>query len=278
MQKRQKMSQMTNPLPHIPYGNFLLSIDKIGLRIGSQYFNKEAARAFQRGNITILFHGNAAQINIHAEFEPYIKNIGKRCLDAISHLVCLNVFNKSFKKIFLEQYRYFLPFITFDDSMCVLLIQCFFTLVEFEVAFDFYDFEPFVKPNITEHPGFGTYKGTFYSTDWNQPRRDIQGRKLSKGHQQSFIAIYNRGKRIKVKRRITRFEMRYHGKYKKYLPMVLLIGTTEDAYKLLLPSARKILRKLVNINDIEFTQFWLDCTPNILELFIKYILLGKVIT
>lgn len=86
---------------NIQYGGVLFTIDKIGLQIDGHYLNMEKARDWVKDMpITIMFYGNVSQINIHAEFQPLEKHLGKKCLNAILILLFNGVFNSEFNILF----------------------------------------------------------------------------------------------------------------------------------------------------------------------------------
>ncbi|ULQ60391.1 hypothetical protein K7I13_03530 [Brucepastera parasyntrophica] len=246
----------TTDTTQIPNGNSQLVIDKIGLRIKTEYLNKDTVKDWQKGRITILTHGETAQINIHPEFEPWEKNLGWKCLDAVLVLLHTQAFTRRFSFCVYTMYKTLYPYLLRNDMFISYFLSNFMSLAEFELAFDFYDYPLLISPSNTEHHDFKNYKGTFYSLDGKVTRRKRNGKMLSKGNQQSAVIIYDRGKKLGSDRKCTRFEVRYQGKYRKYLSINMLEGTAEKAFSLLKPSFPKIIGKLISPESIVLTDYW----------------------
>jgi hypothetical protein len=254
----------------VPHGGSLFTIDKIGLRIDTAHLNKEKAKWWFKGNlVNILIYGNTTQISIHAEFEPWEKHLGKRCLDAILKLTFSGVFNLSFMTLFYPMLRSFIPYIILNNSYSFILLSNFFTISEWEWAFDFLDFYPFLSINTDKNNSKSLFKhkdgNTLYSRDYKETRRtkNENGQEYSelKGVQKSFLSNYNKGKLIKSERPIYRTEIRQQGKHKKDLTIELLDGTAEDAFSRMLPKLKKNISKVIEPDTMVLSDYWESNTP-----------------
>jgi hypothetical protein len=253
----------------IPFGGTLFTIDKIGLRIETKYLNKTNIKPWLKGNcINIMMFGNIAQINVHAEFEPFQKHSGKRCLDAILVLIINGVFNTQFSIIFYKMFFNLFPFIVFDKSFSVFLLSNFFTLSEWEWAIDFLDIYPFssIKTDLNNPKSLRKKETTFYSKDWKKTRRTKKENGLEysevKGVQKSFLSSYDKGKKIESERPIFRTEIRQQGKHRKDLTLKLLDGTAEEAFSNALPILKKNINKIIEKDTFSLDGYWKSNTPD----------------
>ena len=252
----------------VPFGGEKLVIDKIGLRIPTNCFNKIVTKGYQYGVITILHFGNVSQINIHPEFLPFRTNHARRCLDAIILLLLNKVFSLEFSLTLTSLINRFSWFLIFNDNFVVIFLEQFFQLVEIENAFDFYDITLFENANI--FPGFRGYKNTLYSLDGKTTRRNRNGTMVSKGHQQSTVAVYNRGLKTGSSRLITRLEIREQGKHKKHLAMNMLNGNTKKVYENLKPTMKKTVDKKSIIN-LPINPHWINRNQGQFSDFLNYL-------
>ena len=249
----------------VPKGGFVFMIDKIGLRINSNYLRKENLGPWKTNNfITILTYGYTAQINIHAEFEPKTKHLGRKCLNAVLILINAGVFKSSFSIQFMAVLNCLFPFIYFFDFLAVFMLKKYFELVEWEWAFDFLDYSPYanIETDNINPKSLLKHKNSYYSKDskcYRRLRKNKDGKNvlLSKGKQKSFlIGGYERSSKIKSERPIYRTELRQQGRYKNDLSMNLLEGTHDDAFEKAMPSLKRTLNKVVDINLLELSDYW----------------------
>jgi len=250
-------------------GEVIFTVDKIGLRIETIYLNQQMLEPWKRGNvITILTFGETSQVNVHAEFEPWEKNLGKKCFDAICLLVFNGVFKNNFTIPFINFCKYMAPFILFDKTWYSLLLGLFFKVVEWEWAWDFFDnpLLSYIDTSNENKKAFRRYINSNYSKDGKVKRRtkERNGKpiELSKGRQQSLVNIYDRGKKIESDRLVERVEIRQQGKYKKDLTMDLLAGTKEEALSKSLVAIKKSVNKVIHKDALRHTDFWEQNVPS----------------
>jgi hypothetical protein len=140
-----------------------------------------------------------------------------------------------------------------------MVLEHFFTLGEWETAFDFYEI-PLVE---TYNPNdFKVYQGTLYSLDGRVKRRIVEGKSVSKGKQKSAICIYNRSERLHENRPCTRFEIRHQGYNSRDLSFDLLDGDIFQAFEKLLPSLSFLLQRQIPPTSLVFTAFWKENAPD----------------
>ena len=252
----------------VPRGGTLFTIDKIGLRIETKYLNKANIKPWFKGRyINIIIYGNIAQINIHAEFEPNQKHLGRRCLDAILVLLYNGVFNYNFICMFYTAMSNMYPYLLCDNSISIILLSLFFTISEWEWAIDFLDYFPFssVKTDKDDPKSILNYKNTFYSKDGKKLLRtkEENGQTYSelKGVQKSLFCGYDKAKKIESERPIFRTEIRQQGKHKRDLSVELLDGTAEEAFTKELPILKKKINKVMEPNTLELSDHWKKNTP-----------------
>jgi hypothetical protein len=158
----------------IPKGGFAFMVDKIGLRINSGYLCKENLEPWKTNNfITILTYGETAQINIHAEFEPLTKHLGKKCFNAICLLILAGVFQPVFVAFFMALLNHLSPLICFFDPLTVCVLGPLFGVGEWEWACDFLDYNPYkhIETDKANPKTLKKYQGSFYSRDDKTKRR-----------------------------------------------------------------------------------------------------------
>ncbi|MCL2244200.1 MAG: hypothetical protein FWC03_07000 [Treponema sp.] len=252
----------------VPVGGTLFTIDKIGLQFPSNYLNKSNLKPWKKGNcITILTHGEIAQINIHAEFEPQEEHLGKRCLDAILLLILNDVFTYNFVYQFYIMLNFTYSFIFFDKSYSVMLLSCFFSVVEWEWAIDFLDYPLYsnIDISIENKKSLKKVKNSHYSRDDIQKKRlrERNGKmvKLSKGRQKSLYINYPCNSKIGIDRIVDRVEIRQQGKYKKDLSNELLIGNKEQALEKSAPKIKRAIKKIIHDDAFIFSDKWKDNLP-----------------
>jgi len=252
----------------IPKGGTLFTIDKIALSVDTCNIILDNYLPWKKDNfITILLFGKITHILIHAEFEPWEKNIGKRCFDAILVLLANNVFQPFFTLAFINTCSSMFPFFLYDKSWCHLILSFFFKLVEWEWAIDFLDKKPFSFIDTSkENPlGFRKYKNTSYSKDGGKKYRTVEKngeiKKEVKGVQKSLVDIYNRAKKIEIDRNVTRMEIRQQGKHKEDLYYDLLNGSKETAFNKILPIIKKKIKKVVGKDSLILSKHWEENPP-----------------
>jgi hypothetical protein len=152
-------------------------------------------------------------------------------------------------------------------DLSILALQPFFKVVEWEWAWDFLDnpLYSFLDVDKTRSDNFRHYMNSSYSKDGEVKRRmkEVNGKQvnLSKGRQQSFAIIYDKGKKIENDREITRLELRQQGKHKKDLSFDLLAGDKEDSLAKAIPTLKKSLKKVIHQNALQLTDYWLENAP-----------------
>ena len=264
------MNELSNNMyKNIPFGGYLFTIDKIGLRLPTYYINHIKAKGWLKDMpVTIIFYGNVSQINIHAEFQPLEKHLGKKCLNAILILLFNGVFNSEFNLLFNRTFRLFFPYILFSDSLVVLLLSRLFKIIEWENAIDFLDISPFtfIKIDENNNKSFRKFYDTIYSKDCKKTRRiTIENNKKYielKGVQKSLICGYDKGKKIQSERQIYRLEIKFQGKYQKYLIMNYLNGTAEEAFIKMLPILKTLIIKIIEPDALLLNEYWMSNTPD----------------
>jgi len=252
-----------NTNDNVKYGGSIFSVDKISLGIETKFINKENIEFWKTNQlINIMTFGETSKINIHAEFEPNTKHLGRKCFNAILLLINNNVFNTPFVFSFYQSIKNNSPSIFCLDFMTIYVIGMHFNIMEWEWAFDFYDLPifSFMEINNKNEKSFKRYKDTNYSRDGKQILREkeINGKKveLSKGRQQSLVCHYNRGKKIKSTRHIERVEIRQQGKHKRDLSIDLLNGTKEEAIIKSLPILKKNVNNVLDKETYVINKYW----------------------
>jgi hypothetical protein len=254
----------------VPNGGFVFMVDKIGLRIRSCFLNKENLETWKVNNfITILTFGETAQINIHAEFSPSMKHLGRRCLNAVILLMNAGVFKQGFVIPFMATLNNLFPYIWFIDFLAYFALQLHFELAEWEWAYDFLDYKPYshIETDKENPRTVKKYEDAYYSRDDKASRRlrenkDGKMLSLSKGRQKSLVIVgYDRGKKIGSERTVYRTEIRQQGKYKNGLSMDLLNGNQEDAFKKALPRLKKTLNKVLDTNTLVLSDHFKQNPP-----------------
>jgi hypothetical protein len=263
------MKEMSrNMYVNIPYGGWMFTTDKITLRLETEKLNMIKAKRWFKGTpVNIVIYGNTAHINVHAEFQSYQKHLGRRCFNAVILLLLDGVFNANFSYILDNMITSLFPYIFLYDYLTKYFILSFFTLVDWENAIDFLDIAPFVFINTdSNNPKSLRKKGTgFYSRDWKQTRRTKKKNNEIfseiKSVQKSLLCCYDKAILIDSERPIFRVETKSQGKYRKYLDIDLLDGTSEDAFEKMLPAIKTSLNKVVESSTLVLSKQWKNNPP-----------------
>jgi hypothetical protein len=196
---------MNNPLQ--PVNNSLVNfgIDKISLTIETHHLKYKKTPDQLIGIMDIINYGLWATLNIQWE-KNCVSNINNICplesvIAALQCGISAGLFTDEVASILTECITNNEP-AWLDNVVEKWFKSGLFKLSEYELFFDFIEYNPFFCFNKSN---FYNIKGTIYTKDWKR-KKDKEGN--SKGVRRSLMCVYNRGKKIGSAMDIKRMEFR----------------------------------------------------------------------
>lgn len=213
-------------------------IDKIGFRVPKMLVNMDYKRINKAGaSITMKEIGE----NLYVYFHD-VESTNEKIIYTLLRMIAIdNSLN---------------PHPVFSRNITISDIEEYFTISEFETAFDFY--LPITMFNFNLNiksmkcVSFKNGTSTFYSCDDKTiyATKKPEEAEIIKDRLKSFIIVYNRGHKIKSKQNITRLEFRFKRRYISRFKMEYLWLTPLGISRKIRPIIIKILKKILKPHSI----------------------------
>ena len=202
------------------------SLDMLSIRGPAERFNRDVIKTMKcKGVVNITDAGGSYKdINLHAEglvpYYPVIKQVGV-------YFMALTMAGAFDSRLSLSMQAMLLPEWDWDEPRCIMafiatLNYYGFRWVRHEVA---YDFQTGQRPIKVKDPKDVTeFRGTQYSPDESTQFREVVRKSVvvkdSKGHRDSLVCVYDRGKKILTINPLRRIEFRLSRHHLDRLTMI----------------------------------------------------------
>jgi hypothetical protein len=238
-----------------PLVNF--GIDKISLTIETRHLNYKKTPDQLIGIMDITNHGLWSKLNIQWERNG-LSHINKVCplysvLDALKCGILAGLFSEEVKSTLTKCMAVTNKLNWLDNIVKECFNSGLFKLSEYELFFDFVEYNPFFSFDKSH---FSNINGTIYTKDWKR-KKDRNG--YSKGVNRSLLCVYDRGKKIGSTTDIKRMEFRLcNYRAKAIVSPYDLIFPVQDFINMRAAQIKRVLTRYIPKGSISYDENYIN--------------------